>query len=51
MSREQQKLMLTPQTRAKLRKQAKLFDMEMSELVEHLVNEGRYPEKKRQEKD
>jgi hypothetical protein len=41
---EQQKLMLPAQTRKTLALKADEFDMTMSEIAEHLIDNGCYPE-------
>jgi hypothetical protein len=43
--REQQKLLLTPEARKRLRDEATERDWDMSDLVEFLIVKGRYPTK------
>lgn len=43
MAREQQKIYLTPETRDKLRHEAKTRGWDMSEIVEYLIVKGAYP--------
>lgn len=46
--REQQKVWLHPATRRRLREEASARDMELSAVVEHLINDGEYPTKDRE---
>lgn len=41
--RQQQKVYLTPEARAKLRDEADAREMEMSAVVERLIVDGKYP--------